>query len=279
MLHLIMINPSYETATWVWDAGYNTGPKQRLEELEAKGYLKLWELYREKAIWSELVKTITMIEQEDKEAVIVIMGVMHGAPDLTVGYKNTLMFACDDETAALCKRFHILDPHSCLMGQQLAPYMQKEGLHLSIGEIPEYVIVGDPTHKTTAAFIFAELELIERMVKALENKEKVDMKTLWDAVRAGYKTQIEQWENTDVAYWLKKDLDGRVAFLDGWLFPPEIQPPPQPPQPPQPKKKLRIKLKIESDLTGNIYIGPFRVGKVYIYSLGKNIAGEAEEEE
>ena len=89
-----------------------------------------------------------------------------------------------------------------------------------------------------------------------------------------YDQEIAKWNGSSVAYYLGINKQYRQLWDSGFILKKQVQPPP----PPQPKKKWKIVLKMESDLTGYAYIGRFKI-PIYIYSLGKNIAGEAEEVE
>jgi hypothetical protein len=267
----IILNPYYETATYVWGDAFFKYYKAVLEKRASDydDYLFI-HLFKEDAVWSKLVYVL----RQYKDEFCVDDGVAHGASNLKVGYNNTLLHAVDDETAEIAPLIGLFKQTSCLVGKQLCPFLYQKGTKWTIGNTQPMYLVGGPDDEVKS-FLLPEIESVLWLHERFHDGHETNATMFYNYMLQLYDNEIARWQGTSVAYYLNINKTYRQLWDSGFILKKE-KPSPPPPQPP--KKKYRVVLKVEKDLTGYASIGRLRV-PIYIYALGTNIAGEAVEEE
>jgi hypothetical protein len=266
----IVLDPYYESATWVWGDAFAKYYKSILEK-RAQDYddYVLVHLFQQSAVWSNLVNTLKKYNGE----FVVDDGVAHGASNLKVGYNNTLLHACDDETAEIAPLIGLFKQTSCLVGQKLCPFLYQHGTKWTIGNTQPMYLVSGPDDEVKS-FLAPEIESVIWLHDLFHDGKEIKAQDFYAKMLALYDQEIAKWGGSSVAYYLNINKTYRKLWDSGFILKKQVQPPP----PPQPKKKYKVTLQIMSDITGYVYVGRFKL-PVWLYSQGKNIEGYAEEVE
>jgi len=198
----------------------------------------------------------------------------HGSADDCTGDQTVVIWhTCSYPTSTVEKKIIFL--LSCLTGQRLGPDMAQKGASavLAYDEVYIFNVAGDadPLNDSYLKRFFMPILDGYHAVITGSNAKKWYDTIIAAAQSAITDPSLPEHVKANIAW----DANHLRLFGDPNAT---IQPaPPQPPPAPPSKKKLRVVLKMESDLTGYVYIGRFKL-PIYIYSKDKNIVGEAEEE-
>jgi hypothetical protein len=198
----------------------------------------------------------------------------HGSADDTTGDQTVVIWhTCSFPTSTVEKKIVFL--LSCLNGQRLGPDMAQKGANavLAFDEVYIFNVAGSGDPLTDPYLRKFFMPILEGYGLVLEGKPA---KAWYDAIISEAQSAIT---DPSLPEHVKANISWDANHLRLFGDPnATIQPapPPTPPVPPE-KKKYRVVLKIEKDLTGYASIGRFRV-PIYIYAEGTNVAGEAEEE-
>ena len=197
----------------------------------------------------------------------------HGSADDTTGDQTVVIWhTCSYPTSTVEKKIVFL--LSCLTGQRLAPDMAQKGASAVFAWDEVYIFNvaggGDPLTDPYLKWFFCPILDGYRRVLEGEPAKAWYNYIIGSAQEALRDPSLPEHVKANIAW----DANHLRLFGDpnATITPPS---PPSPPKPPE-KKKYRVVLKIEKDLTGYASIGRFRV-PIYIYAEGTNIAGEAEE--
>jgi len=266
----IILNPYYETATYVWGDAFFKYYKATLEKRasEYDDYLFI-HLFKENAVWSKLVYVL----RQYKDQFCVDDGVAHGASNLKVGYNNTLLHACDDETAQIAGLIGLFKQTSCLIGQQLCPFLHQHGTKWTVGNTQPMYLVSGPDDEVKS-FLAPEIESVLWLHSVFHDGKEITAQQFYQVMMNIYDNEIKRWGDSSVAYYLNINKTYRKLWDSGFILKKQMPPP----QPPPPKKKYKVTLQMMSDITGYVHVGRFKL-PVWLYSKGKNIEGYAEEVE
>jgi hypothetical protein len=270
----IILNPYYETATYVWGDAFFKYYKAVLEKRasEYDDYLFI-HLFKENAVWSKLVYVL----RQYKDEFTVDDGVAHGASNLKVGYNNTLLLACDDETAEIAPLIGLFKQTSCLVGQQLCPFLYQKGTKWTIGNTQPMYLVSGPDDEVKS-FLLPEIESVLWLHERFHDGHETNATMFYNYMLQLYDQEIARWQGTSVAYYLNINRTYRKLWDSGFVLKKQVQPPP-PPQPPKPAKKF--KGSHSGELTGvaqgTIWIGRFKLA-VTMRLDGVKYKGEEEGE-
>jgi hypothetical protein len=270
----IILDPYYEVATYVWGDAFAKYYQQILEN-RAKTYddYVLVHLYKQDAVWSKFVAVLNQY----KDQFIVDDGVAHGASDLKVGYMNTLMLACDDETAQIAPLIGLMKQTSCDIGQQLCPFLYQHGTKWTIGNTQPMYLVSGPDDEVKS-FLLPEMESVTWLHDQFHSGAEIKAQDFYAKMLALYDQEIAKWDGSSVAYYLGINKKYRQLWDSGFILKKQVQPPP-PPQPPKPAKKF--KGSHSGELTGvaqgTIWIGRFKLA-VTMRLDGVKYKGEEEGE-
>jgi hypothetical protein len=252
----IVLDPYYESATEVWGDAFARYYQQILEN-RAKTYddYVLVHLFKQDAVWSKFVAVLNQY----KDQFIVDDGVEHGAPNLKVGYMNTLMLACDEETAQIAPLIGLSKETSCEIGQQLCPFLYQHGTKWTIGNTEDMYLVSGPDDEVKS-FLLPEMESVMWLHDQFHSGAEIYAKDFYTRMLILYDQEIAKWGDSSVAYYLNINKTYRKLWDSGFVLKKQVQPPPPPP-PPKPKVTFsgEHKGELTGVIQGTIWIGKFKI--------------------
>ncbi len=208
MVKLLIIAPYYEIATNLWSPFLKGWVSKELQRRKITPVL-LWgdDAVREK-VWNAL---------KDSD-IYGVLGVGHGNETTFTGQNYNVIVKVGDQLTEDWKRV-LFGPVSCLVGQQLLPWLIQQGVPAGIGEVTEYWFVSNGAPRTgenpdedkpMSYFLKAEYTFWFRLAEGFTAGEA------FLHMLNEYERQASEAEKYDeeVAYYVRYDKEQRRFYGD-----------------------------------------------------------------
>lgn len=208
MVKLVIVAPYYEEVTQLWNPFLKGWVKSELEKRGAQVIL----------LWADDANKEKLFEAVKDPDVHGVLGAAHGWERGIVGQYNQVLIQVGDQIGPEWKKI-CLNMVSCLVAQELIPWLVEQGVPSAVGEVTEYAFTSDGSPRDGNDP--EEDQLLKYYLRAEY--------TFWFRMAEGYtagqayKQMLEEYEiqareaekvDEETAYWLRYDASNRKFFGD-----------------------------------------------------------------